>query len=443
MLRLILENVRTFVDRVEIPLRPLTVLTGENSSGKTTFLAALAAVCDAERFPFSPRFNQPPYNLGSFETIATYKGGKYGRAKTFTIGYQDDSMPVPHSAEATFRSKGGQPELASFRMKVPTGNGNAVLTAEEGENPSFTSHIESDALRENPDFIQPVMQWPGGMARPSSLRDLLRTVSSREIRDIRDRAHYDLIEDLYRGVFSPPTVTSIAPIRSKPERMYGQVSDMFEPSGDHIPFLLERLVAKRPNSPETKAVVMALAKFGDESGLFKKIDVRKLGNRPDDPFQLLVTMDGRAANLIDVGYGVSQALPVVVQSVLAAQGTRVLLQQPEVHLHPRAQAGLGSFFTELVARGGRQFVVETHSDFIIDRIRQHVACGELSTEDFLLLFFERRKAETVIHQLTFDRHGNTLNAPRGYRDFFVQEELKTLGVGEEDVTVVRKIADSN
>ena len=68
-------------DKVE-----LTVLIGENSAGKSTLLALLAAVFHRE-FPLNENlFNRAPFELGSFDTIATYKGGKYGRAEKFTIG---------------------------------------------------------------------------------------------------------------------------------------------------------------------------------------------------------------------------------------------------------------------------------------------------------------------------------------------------------------------
>ena len=82
-MELILENVRSFCDRHSIPLRPLTLLVGENSTGKTSFLAMLAQV-QGPGFPSTrPAFNIPPFDLGTFDSIATYKRGKYGRADSF------------------------------------------------------------------------------------------------------------------------------------------------------------------------------------------------------------------------------------------------------------------------------------------------------------------------------------------------------------------------
>src|SRR5881396_1662040 len=74
-------------------------------------------------------------------------------------------------------------------------------------------------------------------------------------------------------------------------------------------------------------------------------------------------------NLVDVGYGVSQALPILVDTLQRPAADEVfLLQQPEVHLHPRAQAELGSFFVSQAGKK-RRFVIETHSDYLVDRVR--------------------------------------------------------------------------
>jgi hypothetical protein len=75
-----------------------------------------------------------------------------------------------------------------------------------------------------------------------------------------------------------------------------------------------------------------------------------------------------------------------------------LLQQPEVHLHPSTQAELGSYFAQQVKKNGR-FVIETHSDYIVDRIRMEVRKKTLRPEDVSLLYFERGKRGAMIHHL--------------------------------------------
>src|SRR5438105_7881207 len=83
---LILENFRCFGERQEIPLAPLTVLVGENSSGKSAFLAATRLAWDLGNGRRFLDFNEDPFNLGAYDQIATYRGGRAGRAKSFSIG---------------------------------------------------------------------------------------------------------------------------------------------------------------------------------------------------------------------------------------------------------------------------------------------------------------------------------------------------------------------
>jgi predicted ATPase len=171
----------------------------------------------------------------------------------------------------------------------------------------------------------------------------------------------------------------------------------------------------------------ALEHYGHACGLFESVKVRRLGQSEGSPFQLLVRVTGPPKNLVDVGYGVSQALPILVDSFLSAKGHTFLLQQPEVHLHPRAQAELGSFLCRLVAHDKKQFVIETHSDYLLDRVSMEVRSGRsISPEQLVVLFFERCGSDIEIHPLRMDESGNIHNAPPSYRRFFLEEEQRYL-----------------
>jgi predicted ATPase len=129
------------------------------------------------------------------------------------------------------------------------------------------------------------------------------------------------------------------------------------------------LARAKLRSPERWGEIQRnLAAFGHESGLFTDIDIRQFGKNDIDPFQVLVRLGKDRRNLVDVGYGISQVLPIIYSIQMSGRYNTFLLQQPEVHLHPRAQAELGNLIANKV-RGHKQrreiFVVETHSDYII------------------------------------------------------------------------------
>ncbi len=186
-----------------------------------------------------------------------------------------------------------------------------------------------------------------------------------------------------------------------------------------------------------------LVTFGREAGLFSDIRVKRHGKQMSDPFQLQVKVrTGPHANIVDVGYGVSQSLPILVDVMTAgesdrggsrgrgAKGRSFLLQQPEVHLHPRGQAELANLFIEAFKKRGHRFLIETHSDYVVDRVRISVRKGLLKPDDVSILYFEPTGNAVTIHNLTLDEHGNLRDAPAGYRDFFVRETDRLLGFAD-------------
>ena len=414
-------------------MRPLTILVGENSSGKSTFLAALAAVSDPVSFPGVAALNKAPYDLGTYDTIATFKGGRGGRAKAFSLGYRAESKSrgkEPLAVIATFCSEDGEARVKSLQLIAGNVEANLIWEKEK-----IAVRIKGLEPNETIDSFLSIGQQPSGLTFASLLAFLPSVVVDLSKAEKFTGASFETYRKLEyvssQWRETAPRATSIAPIRSEPKRTYDRMSDEYYPSGDHVPYILARLLLQG-EAGKGKKLHDALVAFGRDSGLFRGINVKRLGSKTGDPFQVQVTVGGPSVNLSDVGYGVSQSLPIIVESILRATNARILLQQPEVHLHPKAQAALGSFFSKLVAQEQRQFVIETHSDYLIDRVRQEVATGTLAHDAVSILYFDRPHIETTVSELTLDRHGNIENAPENYRTFFLEEELKLLARAEAE-----------
>ncbi len=175
--------------------------------------------------------------------------------------------------------------------------------------------------------------------------------------------------------------------------------------------------------------------YGRKTGLFHDLRIRPLGDDPgSDSFQVQVRqrvreVDGPWRYLIDVGYGVGQILPVIIELIRTDAPQMLLLQQPEVHLHPSAQAGLGSILCD-VASSGRRILVETHSDHLINRVRMDVRDRKTSLRsgDVSILYFERGGHNVRIHSVRVDDCGNVVDQPPSYREFFRHEVNRSLGI---------------
>lgn len=461
--RITLKNFRCFREEQTARMAPLTLLVGENSTGKTSFLALIRALWDVAYRRRIPDFKEEPYDLGSFEEIAHHRGGKAGRAETFDVAFdftlEDERNETigGYRFEATFGKKWTVP--VPVRRRLSEINKRYWVEDDPQIDPSsqirFGTARGAWALKE-PEGIE--SRWGDDdriMPFHLSIYSYLIKKSRRSLNLMKEdkKEPYELttlkgtgepnsddwklIQQIcYAGssLFGhPERPYASAPVRSKPHRTYDPSRLTRDPEGDHIPMYLASMHFQ--NKEGWKTLKSALEKFGKEAGLFNEISVKPLGQKESGPFQVQIRGFGEAKkkgpqrNLIDVGYGVSQVLPVITELLRQDAPQMFLLQQPEVHLHPSAQAALGSLFCQ-VAGPERQLVVETHSDHLIDRVRMDVRDGKtkLKPEDVSILYFERNDLDVRIHSLRFDEHGNVQGAPDGYRKFFLEETRRSLGL---------------
>ena len=432
---LILKDVRCFQDEQRGNLRPITLLVGENSTGKTTFLGCYRALHrllsgrGVDRWGVD--FNEEPFLMGSFRDIVRSRRGPDGRIGEFTIGLSI-APPGRHSLAdrllVTFSEEGSQPVVSSADFRFGP---ESYLKVRQGDNGTIfevPDHQVESAIRiprlnlSAPEFEIEFFASPDSDVQP--ILDYLAAVRKTKTKEKRGKGT-DLF-DIGRGELSE--MIPVAPLRSKPKRTYDPVREVMSPEGEHVPMLMMRL--DHSEKGHWASLHDDLVRFGRESGLFMDVKVKRHGRQMSDPFQLQVKVrSGSHANLMDVGYGVSQSLPILVQAMDAKRCT-FLLQQPEVHLHPRGQADLASLFVESCRKRKNRFLIETHSDYIVDRIRISVRKGALKPEDVSILYFEPRGNAVTIHNMTLDGAGNLEGAPGGYRDFFLTEADRLLGFGE-------------
>ncbi len=143
-------------------------------------------------------------------------------------------------------------------------------------------------------------------------------------------------------------------------------------------------------------------------------------------------------NIADIGLGVSQTLPVLVALRMANPGQLVYLEQPEIHLHPRAQSALAQVLAEAANRGVR-VVVETHSNLLLLGVQALVAEGQLASENVKLHWFTRRDdGSTKIASADLDTTGAFGNWPEDFADVALEAESRYLDAAEEAAEASRR-----
>ncbi len=454
-----LENFRCFRERQTARLAPLTLLVGENSTGKTSFMAMIRALWEVAYGEQIPDFKEDPYDLGSFEEIANHKNANRSPAEYFTAGFSKFKRTRTGKKsnsidrfEVTFKKRGTIPvpikrsisqKNVSIGEEITDHSTTIIrLKTKRGEW-QYTDRKKSTSFRrlEIEGRLLPLYIYTRHLlldGRDGSWKKDIRPLSDspdltkedlEDIRKIAQRISKFLYQ--FRNQLRTPYYAS-APVRSKPRRTYDPSRPIRDPEGDYVPMYLADLYSQ--NRAEWKIFKEKLEKFGDNSGLFDEISIEQLGKAYGGPFQIQIrkfsnNRKGPRRNLIDVGYGVSQVLPLVTELLRTDAPDMFLLQQPEVHLHPSAQAALGSLFCQ-VAGDKKQLIIETHSDYIIDRVRMDIRdeSSSLKPEDVSILFFEPRDLDVRIHSLTFDEEGNVLGTPPGYRQFFMEEVRRSIGL---------------
>lgn len=429
-----LENFRCFRSKQTVPLASLTLLVGENSTGKSSFMALIHAMVGIMAGDHPSKSWKDTYSFGRFEQIVYTQKNK-SEVNVIEAGFAfEHSLGNELLCDLTFRPF--QDSSFSVDGKLTYKD----LWISTRWKPEYDSSVLSFGRKDG--------EWEflvGGTSVHIWSLQVLQTLKT-------VLANMPRFVDLVESHSSPMTQEDIdsflqfidlfdtntlgrsfagAPIRSKPLRTYDPISSSPDSEGANIPLYFAEL--SRGDKVAWEAMRKNLQSFGQSAGLLDEINVRDFGDTANDPFQVHVKEftkegEGHLRNLVDVGYGVSQILPVVAELHRRSKTTMFLLQQPEVHLHPSAQAALGSLFCDF-ADQERQLIVETHSDHLVDRVRMEVRDGKtnLTKDDVLLLFFERDGSDVKIHPIRFDEDGNVVGAPENYRQFFLEETTRSIG----------------
>ena len=431
-----MEEVRCFAERQQFEIRPLTFLVGENSTGKTTTLACFEMLANYLGTG-EIDFNLHPYSMGTFKEIVRKTTKKEKAFKLgFTSKWPGKTGPVEHTVEFVEKEGGIEPTVRSVALKFA--DGKIVISAEDTSEGSV-SFISSDEEQNR----YHIGVHSDILDRRSPLFLLDRSIHREEQQSDGEKALANYLQEKSGGRIYPwwrirgDSVFSISPVRSQPKRTYNPTREFDDPEGSDIPMRLMR--TKATDERKWEDLKSELVKFGKSSGLFQNIEVKNPSKSMGSPFQLTIRVRGPNSNIIDVGYGVSQILPILVY-IFNRPASRhpiyrrgkipcFLLQQPEVHLHPRAQAELSSLLAKSACRGpsGWTFIVETHSDYMIDRARVEIRKGNIRPEDVSLIYLEPKGRVVKVHNISFDKIGNMEGVPPHYREFFLKETDQLMG----------------
>lgn len=431
---LFIDNFRGFSNTC-IPIADVNFLVGENSTGKTSVMS-LFKLFSGPQFLLKPSdtFADEHVSFGHFADMVS----AHSNDRTyFHIGIVWEGSGGEHGTNGivawlcTYIEEQGLPRLSdltfyrdSRRISVRFRGNHERFKTEAYTNVANVQEVIRTLL---PQWVQDHMGGASDYARlermsfPGRLPIFL-VLSIIGDQNKKGNEALNLLSDAALN----RDITWIAPIRTKPRRTYDELTSEFSPEGAHTPYLIRRTLRSQKEAAKFKAFIH---KVGKSSGLFQDVQIKNFGKGVTAPFEVDIVLDQKALNLSTVGYGVSQSLPVLVELLLRPPGTWFAIQQPEVHLHPRAQAALGDVVFEMATSEHKRFLVETHSDFTIDRFRMKYKEVQGAKPASQVLFFERRDKHNSVTPIHIGESGElSADQPPSYREFFVREELRLLGV---------------
>ncbi len=177
------------------------------------------------------------------------------------------------------------------------------------------------------------------------------------------------------------SMSHIGPSRTEPKRLYTQSGAAPHEVGKYGQWAVDEILL----SKEMRFLVKKWFKEFNISSEFKLEELRKGSRR----YEILLKdyHTGTWVTIADVGFGVSQLLPIIVECFNPDSST-LLIEQPEIHLHPKGQASMGDLLVDSVNNLKKSIIVETHSDLIISRVCTHVVKGDISPDDVAIYYFD-------------------------------------------------------
>jgi predicted ATPase len=365
---------------LKLPVDALTLLSGTNASGKSSVLQAMVLLHQTilnHEWSTRLQLNGSELELG---TVGDVVDQVYGRFE-FGIGIIAEDCSV----RWTF-SFGEDKQAMSAMVASVSVNGAAIP---------------------NPEKLRFLFPEPLGVAE--WLANRLRSLAYLTAERVGPRDSYPLQDPSATQVVGPRGENAVGLLfQQRDTKVLPALIQETEP-----PTLLKQVEARmRSFFPGT---VLQVEKVPQTNSVV-------LGLRTSDATEFL--------RPVNVGFGLTQVLPIIVAALAAKEGDLLLVENPEVHLHPAGQALVGLFLTE-VAAAGVQVLVESHSDHVLNGIRRAVKRGKLPSDKVALHFFKSRDEKgDQVETPTLDASGNIDRWPEGFFDQFDKDMNYFAGWGE-------------
>lgn len=428
-----ISNFKAWRQTGQVRLAPLTFLFGANSSGKSSLHQFLLMLRQTAESPDRRRVlhmgdANSPVDLGGFVDLIAGRDPK--RALEFELKW---TLPEPlevFDAKSDW-SMSGTDMGFSARLEAEGSSPPRLHVANlaytlHGDGQDMTLGLvreKQDAYKVVAEGFSPVTtlgrKWP--VSTPSHFHAFPDDLQNR-FQNLEFAADLTLELEEQLGA-----IAYLGPLREKPVRLYRWSGEEPGHVGWRGERTVEALLAGQDRSfnlkprHKLKPLQVLVAEWLKRLGVIDAFSVAPIGKGREE-YEVRVRAPSRTQEVLltDVGFGVSQVLPVITECFYAPPGSTLILEQPEIHLHPAVQAGLADLFLDAVsmredgAERNLQLIVESHSEHLLRRLMRRVAEESIDPSLLALYFVSPGRAGSSIEPLQVDKYGNVLNWPENF-----------------------------
>ena len=389
------QNFKSWQDTGKLQFAPLTGFFGANNSGKTSILQLLLLLKQTTESPLSPE--EPLYfgnaeslvNLGDFDAVIH----KHKQNLNLDISV---SWTLPEQINI----EGELTDVLSFSTSIGTKNKSLELNGFRYAVGKRDFEVERT--------------WRGHTLKSHQV-DLASFRCYGIENPIDSLEYFSHLQEAFENLFS--RVHYLGPRREDPRRYYPWEESHPEGIGQYGEKMISALLSSRVQLRSTDEQI---AKRLQKLGLIDSYTLNPTSNR-DQNYEFLVKQykDGPEVGLTDVGFGVSQILPVLTLCYYAPEGSTLILEQPEAHLHPKAQSELADVLIDVVKNRKVQIILESHSEHLLLRLMRRIAEYGIEDEGIskdltAFHFCEIKDGNSRAEQLKVDEYGNISNWPQNF-----------------------------
>ena len=407
--RLRAQNFKSWKDTGDLRLGRLTGLFGTNSSGKTSILQILPLLKQTAEFSDRNRVlytgtDESPVTLGTLLDII--HGHHAEAAVELRLTWTDEQSLVDHQNEPSDSLY--SPAGISFRTSIISGKeGPTVDSFEYGLGKFGQERVGMRRSLVEEGKYELIHQRGQQKLDTSPVGAPIKCYGfpPDALREFGDIAYLPDLQLAFENLFRK--VHYLGPLRSYPWRVYEWGGEKPLDAGWNGDQAIPALLASK--------TVAQVAEWLKDMGLIHSFTLKPVGES-QTIYQCHVKTTPTATEVLlpDVGFGVSQILPVLANCATLPDGSTLLLEQPEIHLHPFAQAALADVLIDAIKNRNMQIIVESHSEHLLRRIQRRIARGVLEAEDTALYFCHLENGTSAIETLDVDAYGNIRNWPENF-----------------------------